>query len=103
MDYLRGNLLRSVDALFPPSFRLQTPKEYYSSFNANSNLQEKFHNIDDEGQFRAYLGYLQDVQTRNFMLDFGNDDAWCAVDLEEEDIATLLRGVKPRFFGTRWM
>ncbi|GMG28079.1 unnamed protein product [Aspergillus oryzae var. brunneus] len=78
---------------FLSSHSLQTPKEYYSSFNANSNLQEKFHNIDDEGQFRAYLGYLQDVQTRNFMLDFGNDDAWCAVDLEEEDIATLLRGV----------
>ncbi|RAQ68185.1 hypothetical protein AFCA_010639 [Aspergillus flavus] len=88
---------------FLSSHSLQTPKEYYSSFNANSNLQEKFHNIDDEGQFRAYLGYLQDVQTRNFMLDFGNDDAWCAVDLEEEDIATLLRGVKPRFFGTRWI
>ncbi|PIG83512.1 ankyrin repeat-containing protein [Aspergillus arachidicola] len=78
---------------FLSSHSLQTPKEYYSSFKANSNLQEKFHNIDDEAQFRAYLGYLQDVQTWNFVLDFGNDDAWCAVDLEEEDIATLLRSV----------
>ncbi|KAE8368289.1 ADP-ribosylation factor [Aspergillus caelatus] len=88
---------------FPSSHSLQTPKEYYSSFKSNSNLQEKFHNIDDEAQFRAYLGYLQDAQTRNFMLDFGNDDAWCAVDLEAEDIATLLRSAKPRFFGTRWI
>lgn len=76
---------------FPSSHSLQTPKEYYSRFKSNSNLQEKFHDIDDEAQFRAYLSYLQDARTRNFMLDFGNDDAWCAVDLEEEDIATLLR------------
>ncbi|GAB1196414.1 hypothetical protein APSETT444_005684 [Aspergillus pseudonomiae] len=76
---------------FPSSHSLQTPKEYYSSFKSNSNLQGKFHDIDDEAQFRAYLGYLQDAETRNFVLDFGNDDAWCAVDLEEEDIATLLR------------
>ncbi|KAE8134501.1 ADP-ribosylation factor [Aspergillus pseudotamarii] len=88
---------------FPSSHSLQTPKEYYSSFKSNSNLHEKFHDIDDEAQFRAYLGYLQDAQTRNFMLDFGNDDAWCAVDLEEEDIATLLRSAKPKFFGTRWI
>ncbi|KAB8255613.1 ADP-ribosylation factor [Aspergillus pseudonomiae] len=88
---------------FPSSHSLQTPKEYYSSFKSNSNLQGKFHDIDDEAQFRAYLGYLQDAETRNFVLDFGNDDAWCAVDLEEEDIATLLRSAKPRFFGTRWI
>ncbi|KAE8375228.1 ADP-ribosylation factor [Aspergillus bertholletiae] len=88
---------------FPLSHSLQTPKEYYSSFKSNPNIQEKFHDIDDVTQFRAYLGYLQDAQTRNFMLDFGNDEAWCAVDLEEEDIAALLRSGKPRFFGTRWI
>ncbi|KAB8231533.1 uncharacterized protein BDW43DRAFT_140064 [Aspergillus alliaceus] len=81
----------------------QTPQKYYSSFAKNSCLAAKFHDIDGEDQFRAYLGYLQDAQTRNFVLDFGNDDAWCAVDLDQEDIALLLRSAKPRCFGTRWI
>ncbi|KAE8348855.1 hypothetical protein BDV28DRAFT_142567 [Aspergillus coremiiformis] len=87
----------------PSSHSFQTPKEYYASVTNDSSLQEKFHDIDDEAHFRAYLGHLQDAKTQNFVLDFGNDDAWCAVDLQEEDIALLLRSAKPRFFGTRWI
>jgi hypothetical protein len=75
----------------PPMRSFQTPQEYYSSFSKISNFQRKFNDIDDESQFRTYLSYLQDAQTRNFVLDFGNECAWCAVNLDQEDVALLLR------------
>lgn len=39
----------------------------------------------------AYSKLLEEAQTQNFVLDFGNEDAWCAVNLEREDVASLLR------------
>ncbi|THC98774.1 hypothetical protein EYZ11_001753 [Aspergillus tanneri] len=75
----------------------QTPHDYYSSFTGCPTIQNGFHDIDDETHFRIYLGQLQSSQTQNFILDFGNDDAWCAVNLNKNDIALLLR--KPAITG----
>ena len=72
----------------PRSF--QTPEDYYSSFTSCPHLETKFQDIDEEVNFKAYLQYLRDARTQNFVLDFGDNDAWCAVNLEQKDIATLL-------------
>lgn len=74
----------------PASSGSQTPAEYYSSFSTRPGLAQKFNNIDEEVHFRDYLQHLQDAVTQNFVLDFGNDDAWCAVNLEKEDFTALL-------------
>lgn len=81
----------------------QTAAEYYSSFSNRPGLAQKFNNIDEEVHFRDYQKHLQDAATQNFVLDFGNDDAWCAVNLDEEDFAALLNTPKPKCFGTRWI
>ncbi|KAH8426045.1 uncharacterized protein LDX57_003785 [Aspergillus melleus] len=81
----------------------QSPHAYYSSFTNSPAIQRGFHDIDDETHFRGYLAHLQSPQTQNFVLDFGNDDAWCAVNLSHDDIASLLRKPKPKCFGTRWI
>lgn len=73
------------------SWAFQKPHEYYSSFEKRPHLSEKFHDIDDETHFQTYLHLLGNLQTRNFVLDFGNEDAWCGVNLERDDIASLLR------------
>ncbi|KAL4934722.1 uncharacterized protein BDV17DRAFT_13333 [Aspergillus undulatus] len=78
-------------------------QEYYKNFPQNPNIEANFHNIDEASHFRHYSALLKDVETRNFVLDFGNEDAWCAVDLEKEDITTLLTHNKPKCFGTRWI
>ncbi|GFN19006.1 hypothetical protein AtubIFM55763_005052 [Aspergillus tubingensis] len=85
------------------STTFQTPQEYYAGFKFRPNLQNAFCDIDDETNLKAYLKLLKDSQTRNFVLDFGNDDAWCAVNLGQEDIAAMLRKPKPKCFGTRWI
>lgn len=69
----------------------QSPVEYYGSFTDRPHLKEKFHDIDDEAHFRTYRLLLQRYDTQNFVLDFGNDDAWCALNLEEDDFTRLLR------------
>lgn len=68
-----------------------TPREYYSSFTGNPRIQDGFDNIDDATNFRNYLRHLQNPGTRNFVLDFGNDDAWCSVNMENGDLAALLQ------------
>lgn len=73
------------------SLSSDTPPKYYSSFKARPHLQDAFRNIDEANNLKTYLALLKDAQTRNFVLDFGNDDAWCAVNLDQEDLALLLR------------
>lgn len=69
----------------------QNPLEYYESFTDSPHLKDEFHDIDNECHFQAYLQLLQQHDTQNFMLDFGNDDAWCARNLGEGDFTCLLR------------
>lgn len=68
-----------------------TPQDYYSSFTQKPSIQDKFRDIDDASNLKHYRALLQDPQARNFVLDFGNEDAWCAVNLDQEEIALLLR------------
>jgi hypothetical protein len=68
----------------------QSPSEYYASFRDRPTLQGKFRDIDEETCFYAYNRRLRDAQTQNFVLDFGND-AWCAMNLRQEDFGLLLR------------
>ncbi|KAL6231405.1 hypothetical protein BDW75DRAFT_220298 [Aspergillus navahoensis] len=86
-----------------PVRSLMTAQEYYSSFPHYPNIREKFHDIDDPAHFRKHLALLRDAQTQNFVLDFGNKDAWCAVNLEQQDLTALLTYNKPLCFGTRWI
>lgn len=75
----------------PAGLSPQSPLEYYRSLSERPHLKDRFHDIDEENHFKTYLRGLQSIDTRNFVLDFGNDDAWCALNLGNEDIATLLR------------
>ncbi|KAF4252946.1 hypothetical protein CNMCM8714_006934 [Aspergillus fumigatus] len=69
----------------------QSPYEYYASFTDRPSLQNIFRDIDEESCFNAYNSRLRDSQTQNFVLDFGNEDAWCAMNLSHEDFSLLLR------------
>lgn len=75
---------------FSTSWAFQGPSSYYASFPRRPSLSAKFCDIDEEVNFRDYLRFLQEASTQNFVLDLGNEDAWCAVNLEKDDITTLL-------------
>lgn len=63
---------------------------YYASLSDRPGLSQKFNDIDLEVHFQDYQRLLEEAETQNFVLDFGNDDAWCAVNLDTQDFATLL-------------
>ncbi|KAJ5707680.1 hypothetical protein N7488_007481 [Penicillium malachiteum] len=82
----------------------QNPQDYYSGFKTeNGSLQHHFQDIDDLTHFKTYMRQLEQPETRNFVLDFGNEDAYCAINLETEDLRALLSQPRPNCFGTRWI
>jgi hypothetical protein len=71
----------------------RTAKEYYASLQgAHGTLESKFKNIDDKANFVDYMQRLKNPLTRSFVLDFGNEDAFCATDLNSGDFRGLLTG-----------
>ncbi|KAJ5621673.1 hypothetical protein N7528_006456 [Penicillium herquei] len=82
----------------------QNPQDYYAGFKTeNGSLQHHFQDIDDLTHFKTYMRQLEQPETRNFVLDFGNEDAYCAINLETEDLRALLSQPRPNCFGTRWI
>jgi hypothetical protein len=73
------------------STALPTAAEYYTGLSSTrTGLDRKFKDIDDAANYAEYQTRLLDARTRNFVLDFGNEDAWCAVDLQADDFVTLM-------------
>ncbi|KAJ5941011.1 hypothetical protein N7516_001179 [Penicillium verrucosum] len=79
------------------------PQDYYSSLDDQGSLVEKFKNIDDKTQFYTAMRCLEDPLTQNFVLDFGNEEAWCASDLGTNELKLLLSKPRDKCFGTRWI
>lgn len=69
-----------------------TPQDYYDGFTSDrGSLKDRFKNIDEQVHFDNSVQQLSDPHTKNFVLDFGNDDAFCAMNLETEDLKLLLK------------
>ncbi|KAJ5797329.1 uncharacterized protein N7503_006625 [Penicillium pulvis] len=80
------------------------PKKYYEGIQGNrGSLRDKFNDIDDPTYFQQYMRLLKEPDTQNFVLDFGNEDAYCATDLVTDDFKALLSQPRSRCFGTRWI
>jgi hypothetical protein len=73
---------------------LLSPQDYYASLDGDRGsawpLKDKFHDIDDPTHFKPYMKRLSDPLTKNFVLDFGNEDAFCATDLGKDEFKLLL-------------
>ncbi|KAJ5793789.1 hypothetical protein N7457_000388 [Penicillium paradoxum] len=65
-------------------------QDYYASLDHDGSLMERFKDIDDKTQFYHAMHRLKDPLTQNFVLDFGNEDAWCASDLNTSELKLLL-------------
>ena len=68
------------------------PLCYPSSLN-NTSLRDKFRDLDDKDQFSACRKHLKNEDAKNFIVDFGTDEAWCAVDLDDSEFSALLGSV----------
>lgn len=69
----------------------KSPIEYYAQFaDSCPGLAQKFRDIDQSIYYNESKILLLDPNTQNFVVDFGNDDAWCAVNLEKTEVERLI-------------
>jgi hypothetical protein len=90
----------------PSPFRPPSPAEdlppYYNDLG-DENIQHSFRNFDTPATFDAFDRQTRNPLSKNFCLDFGEHDAYCAFDLSASSYAKLLAAPRPAALHTRWI
>jgi hypothetical protein len=75
--------------------------EYYHGLEwSMSEPMKDFDNIDN---YEELARAVMSARSRNFVVDFDDDHAWCGFDLDDEAISTLLKSERPPELNTRWI
>ncbi|KIW06736.1 uncharacterized protein PV09_02429 [Verruconis gallopava] len=78
------------------------PAEYYRGLDQWS-LSEGMKDFDDPENYDELARAVMSARSRNFVLDFDDDHAWCGFDLDAEAISSLLKSERPPELNTRWI
>lgn len=62
-----------------------------------------FHNYDKQEIYDECKLKAIDISTKNFVIDFGKEEAKIAFDLEEKDFDKILTESRPEQRPIRWM
>lgn len=62
-----------------------------------------FGNLDDPEILERSMRAVSSSVTRNFVLDFGDSEAWVTFDLNANSIQTLVGAERPAALNTRWL
>ncbi len=81
----------------PTSHTERTLPDYYRSTGI-SQLQHAIKDFDNVANFRAFERHVASPISQNFMIDFGDEEAWCGFDLDASAIKSLLE--TPVSFGS---
>ncbi|EEP81020.1 predicted protein [Uncinocarpus reesii 1704] len=80
-----------------------SPPDYYSKLPDCESLLGKLCNLDNSSDFRKCKYQLGNEETCNFVVDFDDNGAWGAFDVDKAELSALLDKTKPRPFETRWI
>jgi len=81
----------------------KAPKYYRHSISSGPD-QNAFQDLDDPAVLRKSIEAISSSFTRNFVLDFSDDDAWVGFDLAAESVAELVKAeARPGELNTRWI
>lgn len=87
-------------------FRPASPAEnlptYYSDL-CDENIQHCFRDFDTERNFDLFDRQTRNPKSTNFCIDFGENDAYCAFDLDAQSYSKLLTTPRPPQLHTRWI
>lgn len=75
---------------------------YYNDLR-DEDITVAFRNFDVDHEFEALDRQTRNPSARNFCMDFGDDDAWCAFDLGSKSLERLVRSPRPANLHTRWI
>jgi len=76
--------------------------DYYGDMSDTSACVD-FRNLDGADELDTLVGKLQSSSTKNFLLDFGDDDAYVAFNLFRPTVQELLETDRPDRLTTRWI
>jgi hypothetical protein len=87
---------------FRPASPAEDLPDYYNNLG-DENIQHCFRNFDDERNFDLFDRQTRNPNSTNFCIDFGEDDAFCAFDLDAQSYSKLLKTPRPQDLHTRWI
>lgn len=76
--------------------------DYYGDMS-DTSASVDFRNLDDADEIDTLVGRLQSSSTKNFLVDFGDDDAYVAFNLFRPTVQELLETERPDRLTTRWI
>jgi hypothetical protein len=72
---------------------------YYSQIR-DQNGQVRFQDFEDRSIYDKYAAYVESASSRNFVIDFGEREAWAAFNVGQQEIDGLLGSeVRSRSIG----
>ena len=75
---------------------------YYSDIGC-SQLSSALRNLDKISNLRGVEDAVTNPYSKNFLVDFGDDNAWCAFDLDVDAFTRILDRPRPSSLHTRWL
>ncbi|KAF2145370.1 uncharacterized protein K452DRAFT_243330 [Aplosporella prunicola CBS 121167] len=85
-----------------PSFHGKDLPDFYHDLQ-NSDITEKFRDFDDPTNFLNFQRAVADAHSRNFVIDFADDEAWCGFNLGDDEIKALVSAGAATHDSTRWI
>lgn len=75
---------------------------YYEDL-CDPEILASFRDFDNEKNFDLFDRQTRNPHSNSFVIDFGDDDAYCAFDLGADSISRLLSSPRPGNLHTRWI
>ncbi|KAF2761742.1 hypothetical protein EJ05DRAFT_507375 [Pseudovirgaria hyperparasitica] len=76
--------------------------DYYQDIE-NLRIRQRFKDFDDPKNYERFDLDVRNPDTKNLVVDFGDDEAYCASNLNSNDIADILDAPRPPSLHTRWI
>lgn len=76
--------------------------KYYKDIDC-PQLLSALKDLDEASNLRTLEHAVTNPHSRNFLVDFGDDDAWCAFDLDVDTFSRVLERPRPSSLYTRWI
>ena len=89
-------------APFRPASLAEDLPSYYKDL-WDEEILASFRNFDNSRNFDLFDRQTRNPRSNNFIIDFGDDDAYCAFDLGSDSFSRLLAAPRPGNLNTRWI
>ncbi|KAE9987389.1 hypothetical protein EG327_003835 [Venturia inaequalis] len=76
--------------------------EYYQNLRPFS-IGDSMRDFDNPGTTNELNRLVMNPHSQNFIVDFGDDEAWCGFELTADAYSTLLKARRPPELNTRWI